>query len=262
MVCKVPSAATRSGMPRCPCLRPLAAILGIAASAHAAAAAPAVCSARSGTTIAPIVELYTSEGCSSCPPADRWLSTLKADPAAVAFAFHVDYWDYIGWKDRFAHPVHGARQGQQLAVNGARVRYTPQVVVNGTDRPAWPALRAPLARPGQPAVVAIELERVGASIQATVTPLAGAPTRLAAWWAVTEHDHTSRVRAGENDGTTLRHDFVVREFRPVAAWSTAPATGLRYTPSLAADPAHPGHVSLVVVDATTGRPLQALRIAC
>ena len=70
------------------------------------------------------------------------------------------------------------------------------------------------------------------------------------------------MRAGENDGETLRHDYVVREFRPVSAWSSAPATELRYTPALAADPAHPRQVSLVVVDATSGKPLQAVRLDC
>ena len=89
---------------------------------------------------------------------------------------------------------------------------------------------------------------------------AGAPARLAAWWAVTEHGHVSAVRAGENDGATLRHDFVVREYRPVAAW--AGATTLQFTPGVPADPAHPRQVSLVVVDAASGKPLQALRLGC
>ncbi len=245
------------------CLAPrLAAAAGLLACSHAIAQAPAACSARSGPTIATVIELYTSEGCSSCPPADRWLSTLKADAGTLAFAFHVDYWDYIGWKDRFAHPVHGARQGQQLAVNGARVRYTPQVVSNGVDRPNWPALRAPLAAPAGAPVVALALKRAGEAIDATVTPLPGAPARLAAWWAVTEHGHISRVRAGENEGETLRHDYVVREFRPVPPWPTAASTELRYTPSGAADAAHPRQINLVVVDAASGTPLQALRLDC
>ena len=84
-----------------------------------------------------MVELYTSEGCNSCPPADRWLSTLKADPAVVALAFHVDYWDRLGWKDRFASAAFTARQAAQQATNGARFSYTPQVVVDGRDRNDW-----------------------------------------------------------------------------------------------------------------------------
>ncbi len=231
---------------------------------HAAAQAPAACSARSAAAIAPVVELYTSEGCSSCPPADRWISGLKADASVLAFAFHVDYWDYIGWKDRFAHPVHSHRQGLQQAVNGSRVRYTPQVVVNGQDRPDWPALAAPIAAPAGRALVDVGLVREGDRITATVQPLAGAPARLAAWWAVTEHGHASTVRAGENDGERLRHDFVVREYRPVAAWpiQIGAATTLQFTPGVPADPRHPRHVSLVVVDAGSGKPLQGVRLGC
>ncbi len=84
-----------------------------------------------------LVELYTSEGCSSCPPADRWLSQLKGQDDVVALAFHVDYWDRLGWKDRFASAEHTQRQAQQQRSNGARFSYTPQVVVNGRDRPSW-----------------------------------------------------------------------------------------------------------------------------
>ena len=100
------------------------------------AAAPA-CSARSGALAPTVVELYTSEGCNSCPPADRWLSRLKADPAVVALAFHVDYWDRLGWKDRFASPLYTQRQAQQQSISGARFSYTPQVIVDGVDRPDW-----------------------------------------------------------------------------------------------------------------------------
>ena len=74
-----------------------------------------------------MVELYTSEGCSSCPPADRWLSALKDGPPVVALAFHVDYWDRLGWKDRNASPAYTRRQAAQQRFNGARFSYTPQV---------------------------------------------------------------------------------------------------------------------------------------
>jgi hypothetical protein len=241
----------------------LAGALGLLAT-HALAQAPASCSAKSGAHIVPVVELYTSEGCSSCPPADRWLSTLKSDPNVLAFAFHVDYWDYIGWKDRYAHPVHSQRQGQQLAVNGSGYRYTPQVVLNGADQRRWPALGVPLKSAPGPALVELGLAREGDRLVASVLPLPGAPARLAAWWAVTEHGHVSAVRAGENEGETLKHDFVVREYRPVVPWSAAPGTStpLQFVPSLPADLRHPRQVSLVVVDGVSGRPLQALRLAC
>lgn len=234
----------------------------------AAAVAPALaqgvpsCTAHSGPTVPTIVELYTSEGCSSCPPADQWLSTLKADPAVHAFAFHVEYWDYIGWKDRFAHPVLSQRQAQQLAVNGGGVRYTPQVVRNGVDERRWPALAPPLPAPAARSLVDVTLVRDAGRYTATIAPLPGAPSRLAAWWAVTEHGHTSRVSAGENRGEMLKHDFVVREYRPLPAWSATAATTASFMPTVAADPAHPRQVSLVVVDGTSGKPLQAVRLAC
>ena len=110
----------------------MAALLG-----HGTARAVDACTAASTRQVASVVELYTSEGCNSCPPADRWLSRLKADPAVVALAFHVDYWDRLGWKDRFASAAFTTRQASQQASNGARFSYTPQVVVDGRDRTDW-----------------------------------------------------------------------------------------------------------------------------
>jgi hypothetical protein len=102
----------------------------------AVAAEAPVCQARSSATTR-VVELYTSEGCNSCPPADRWLSGVASAPDTVALAFHVDYWDRLGWKDRFASAAFTQRQSQQQAVNGARFSYTPQVVVDGVDDKDW-----------------------------------------------------------------------------------------------------------------------------
>jgi len=115
-------------------------LLGAAATVRAAD----TCSAKSPRHAVPVVELYTSEGCNSCPPADRWLSRLKTDPQTIALAFHVDYWDRLGWKDRFASPAYTQRQAEQQTVNGARFSYTPQVVVDGVDRKDWPSIATPL----------------------------------------------------------------------------------------------------------------------
>ena len=102
----------------------------------AIAADTASCKAESGTTLTPVIELYTSEGCSSCPPADKWLSTLKplaARGQAVVQAFHVGYWDYIGWVDRFAAPSHTTRQREVAKFNRLNNIYTPQLVRSGRD---------------------------------------------------------------------------------------------------------------------------------
>ena len=240
------------------------ALAGIAALVgHGSARAVDACTAAGARQVAPVVELYTSEGCNSCPPADRWLSALKADPAVVALAFHVDYWDRPGWKDRFASAAFTARQASQQASNGARFSYTPQVVIDGRDRTDWSRVAvASASRP--PATVDVALTRQGDRFVATVTPSTGAPQRLAAYWAVTEQGHVTAVKAGENEGVTLHHDFVVREYEPVAAWAPRGAivTSLSFKPATAADPAHPRSVNLVVVDAATGRPVQAAKVGC
>jgi len=252
-----------SSIPRLPRAVPLAlAALSTLIGAVSARAADA-CSTASARAVPTVVELYTSEGCSSCPPADRWLSTLKDDPSVVALAFHVDYWDRLGWKDRFASPAFTARQASEQATNGARFSYTPQVVVDGRDRTDWSRARlASSSRP--PANVDVALAQRGERFVATVTARAASPTRLAAYWAVTEQGHSTAVRAGENEGATLHHDFVVRDYEPVAAWAAhAGATEtITFAPQTRADAAHPRSVNLVVVDAATGRPVQAVRVGC
>ena len=241
---------------------PLRTTLLLTALAGACAGTPAqTCSARSAAHSTPVVELYTSEGCNSCPPADRWLSALSARHEVVALAFHVDYWDRLGWADRFASPAFTQRQMQQQAVNGARYSYTPQVVINGVDRKDWPG--ASLTTPARPsASVQISLERSGDTLTATVQAVGS--TRLAAYWAVTESGHSTAVKGGENSGVMLRHDHVVRELHPVAAWDAAAgaATTLQFQPRIAATPGHLRAVNLVVLDAHTGRPVQALKLAC
>ena len=245
-----------------------AAVLALAcltATAATTTQAAGTCNARSAATITPVVELYTSEGCSSCPPADLWLSRLKAEPNVVALAFHVDYWDRLGWKDRFASPAYTQRQSQTQASSGARFSYTPQVLFDGADRPDWPSLSvAGSKRNRSAAPVDVTLTRDGAHFSASIKALPGAPMRLAAYWAVTEQGHVSAVKAGENSGVTLKHDYVVREYRPVAAWqaSADAPVALQFDAAAPADAQYPREVNLVVVNADTGRPVQALKIGC
>jgi hypothetical protein len=239
------------------------AVAGLTAIGFGSARAGDACMAASPRAIAPVVELYTSEGCNSCPPADRWLSQLKADPAVVALAFHVDYWDRLGWKDRFASAAFTQRQATQQASNGARFSYTPQVVVDGRDRTDWSSA-APAAGSRPAAPVEVTLTHEGDRFVATVMPTANAPKRLAAYWAVTEQGHVSAVKAGENQGVTLHHDFVVRDYETVHEWASRSGTAetLRFKPTTPADAAHPRSVNLVVIDAANGRPVQALKLGC
>jgi hypothetical protein len=233
---------------------PLAGLLGASAQA-------AVCEARSGPQSPAVVELYTSEGCSSCPPADRWLSSLRPRPEVIALAFHVSYWDRLGWVDRFAQPAFNERQRQLKGPSGASYVYTPQVLVNGQDWRHWPQLpAAPL-----PAVAEVQLQRDGPVLSARIgRQLAGpAPVRWTGYWAVVEDGHRSDVRAGENAGEKLRHDHVVRQFQPVAPWSADREQRMEWTPPV--EPLPPGvsrRTVFVLVDATTQRPLQALALTC
>jgi hypothetical protein len=238
----------------------------LCASIVAPTLASEACSVRGAATVTPVVELYTSEGCNSCPPADRWLSGLKGQPSVVALAFHVDYWDRLGWKDRFSSPAYTLRQSQQQMTNGARFSYTPQVMLDGADRPDWPTLGTSLAMRSRPvSPIDIQLTREGNRFVATIAAMPGAPTRLAAFWAVTEQGFVTAVKAGENEGATLSHDFVVREYRPVAPWATnadSPAATLQFESATAVDPAHPRQINLVIVNADSGRPVQAVKLGC
>ena len=242
---------------------PRTALLLLTALACASLSAQAqTCSTRSPAHSTPVVELYTSEGCNSCPPADRWLSALSARQEVVALAFHVDYWDRLGWTDRFASPAFTQRQAQQQAVNGARYSYTPQVVINGVDRKDWSGVSSVGTQTRPNSNVQINLGRSGDKLTATVQATGSA--RLAAYWAVTESGHSTAVKGGENSGAMLRHDHVVRELQPVTAWDAAAGvpTTLQFQPRIAATPGHRREVNLVVLDAHTDRPVQALKLAC
>jgi hypothetical protein len=235
----------------------IAAACAALTGAGAIAAPGAACQARSGATLTPVIELYTSEGCSSCPPADRWLSSLKDDAAqgrVVAQAFHVGYWDYIGWVDRFANPAYTQRQRQVGAWNHQSPIYTPQVVRNGQD---WRSGK--VFGPAEPARATIDLHRTADdAFTATVTPAEGVGG-WSAYWTVTEHGHSSKVKAGENAGEFLHHDFVVRQYVPAGDYRGASSLTLR---AVRAQPDHPRQVNVVVFDPKNGRTLQALSVGC
>ncbi|MBI2750905.1 MAG: DUF1223 domain-containing protein [Burkholderiales bacterium] len=247
-----PHQRTRTG-----CVAVCATLTLLGAAVPSQAAAPA-CAVQSGPQRTPVIELYTSEGCSSCPPADQWLSTLK-DQSVVAQAFHVGYWDYIGWVDRFASPTHVARQRDVAVANRQGGIYTPQVVRDGHDWRAWRFAFLGL-RANEPARASITLQRMesGNGFTARVTPAPGVDA-WAAYWTVTEHGHASRVRAGENRGEFLHHDFVVRQYTPVGRYQGSQTLGFA---SIAAQPGHPRQINLVVFNPRDGEPLQAVSLRC
>jgi hypothetical protein len=216
------------------------------------------CQATSPAVPPTVVELYTSEGCSSCPPADRWLSTLKGRSDVLPLAFHVNYWDRLGWVDRYASPEATSRQYELARLAGQSGVYTPQVIAAGKDWRVWPKLPAAKAS----AAPALKLEREGDRVQLTIAATSNATSpKLAGYWAVTEDGHQSRVAAGENAGETLRHDHVVRLYKPLPAF--AAAQGQRAELAITRGvPEHPRRVVFVLTDATTQRPLQAVALGC
>ena len=178
------------------------------------------CRMASGTQLLPLVELYTSEGCDSCPPADRWLSRqfppTDAHPSAVAIAFHVDYWNRLGWTDRFASAAYTERQYASMRANATTFVYTPQVLLQGHDWQAWAAGSAPVERAGRTtpgANISIEAtvsgDAVVAVADATVAD-AGARADAQLFVAYADSGLHSDVAAGENRGKRLTHDHVVR----------------------------------------------------
>jgi len=212
------------------------------------------CEARAALQPPAIVELFTSEGCSSCPPADRWASGLKGRSDVLTLAFHVNYWDRLGWPDRFANAATTERQHLLQRAMGSAYVYTPQVLLNGRDLRGWSGASLPRLPASK---VSLTLAREGNTVRATVN---AAPAQtLAGYWVVLEDGHVSRVKAGENAGETLAHDHVVTLYRPVAEWA---ASEQRLALELPAATSNSRRVAFIVTDASGAKPLQALALGC
>lgn len=181
------------------------------ASMVAAAAPVAFTSSARQTSL---VELYTSEGCSSCPPAEKWLSGLKDNPGLwrdfVPVAFHVDYWNYLGWRDPWSREQYSDRQQEYARVWGAANVYTPEFVLNGQEwqRHFWNASVPPGAVPDAGILQITSAD--GHQWQATYTAPAAAAPGVQVYQlhtALLVCEVSSDVKAGENSGRRLNHDF-------------------------------------------------------
>lgn len=200
------------------------AVLSLPAMAHA----QHQCSVVSPDNRVALIELYTSEGCSSCPPADKWLSALTASGLSstevLPLAMHVDYWDYIGWKDRFADPRYTKRQREHAVNNRLRSIYTPQVVTAGKDTRDWYRAGSFLSRVKmineKRAPLKIELAASSAAdgsgrmqVKVALNPV-DVGDRVAARSSIHlmayENSLSSEVSRGENAGELLTHERVVR----------------------------------------------------
>lgn len=239
-----------------------------------AAAAP-LCTATSGERRVPVIELYTSEGCDSCPSADRWVSELPARgfsaERVIVLGFHVDYWDYLGWKDPFAQRRFSERQRATNARNGSRVVYTPQLLFNGRDyrrglgrddvaeRVSAANQRAPGAAIGLSLPPAGTLNLgvdVNVALKGAVSP---APAQV--FLALYENGLANQVKAGENRGKHLKHDFVVRDLAGPFVVAADRRLEFRHAFPLAASwKVHELAVAAFVQEPATGEVLQALAL--
>lgn len=174
-----------------------------------------------------VIELFTSEGCWSCPPAEDKLATVVDDPNILGLAYHVDYWDYIGWEDPYASPEYTERQRQYARYLRSRSIYTPQMVFQG-------AFHAPGSRPGEMERelrridkmerLSVNLKQSAADmIEITLPDHAGAP-ESEVQLVMYDHSLTTEVLRGENAGKTLTHRNVVRHFAAVGLWHGAAET--------------------------------------
>jgi hypothetical protein len=186
--------------------------------------------AWAGDAIPPVVvELFTSQGCSSCPPADAYLGDLAKRDDVLALGFHVDYWNYIGWTDPFSSKLATERQQQYARAMNLDSVYTPQMVVNGasqgvgSDREAIgrlidAAMSAPPPRPSftiaHPAGGSIAIHIGG------VPPAGGKPATV--WLVTYDREQTTAVMQGENGGRTLKDYQVVRSFHDIGVWTGVP----------------------------------------
>ncbi len=188
-------------------------------------AVSAVQPVRAGERTGVVIELFTSQGCSSCPAADAFLSELAKRPDVVALAFHVDYWDHLGWKDPYAQAVFSKRQRRYVAALGARYVYTPQMVVDGryqdvgSDRRRIDLLlyQAAAARKDAPT---IDLRGGELSIGAS----AAVAVDAAIWLAYFSSTQTNEVPRGENHGRHMASTNVVRALQPLGPYDGKAAT--------------------------------------
>jgi hypothetical protein len=235
------------------------------------AEAPHACQASSGKFITPLLELYTSEGCSSCPPADRWLSQQikRSDIHANYLSFHVDYWDDIGWPDRFANHSYTQRQRARVQKNGSTTVYTPQLMIGEKTTLSWykqDQSDSTVKQANQtlaPASIKLKAEGNGAEWRANVELSSTQALPNAQWYfAMYQDGLSSSVTAGENNGVVLKHDRVVRQWLgPYRPDPQVIGTAKSFNLSLPKN-ASAGQMGLLAVleDSVNGRVLQSLKL--
>ena len=197
----------------------------------------AACEAKSGNATVALLELYTSEGCSSCPPADKFVSELprqgfKSD-RVVPLAFHVDYWNDLGWTDPYSQADFTRRQRDFARRTNAVTVYTPELILSGSEYRRWwgnsfeRALQQ-VNRTAPRADIGLKLDRAGSTLhvdsRASVRDKSTAAASASFYVALYQSNLSNKIVAGENSGRTLDHAFVVRRLYGPFAFDSAGAT--------------------------------------
>jgi hypothetical protein len=202
-----------------------------------------------------VVELFTSQGCSSCPPANAFLNELSKQPSDVlALAFHVTYWDYLGWKDPFSLPVATDRQAQYGRRFGDG-SYTPEIVVDGAAGLVGSyrdEVNSAIAKARTQNVTAAEVNLVARDGKASIDIGAGkgaARVMLVGF----DREHVTAIGRGENRGRTMAEANIVRSFRPIGQWNGAPVHLEAQLPD--------GEQVAVILESADGRIVGASRVS-
>jgi len=192
-----------------------------------------------------VLELFTSQGCSSCPPADALLTEMDKDPGIIALAYHVDYWDYIGWPDTFGDSAHSDHQRAYAESWGSSRIFTPQLVVNGSDGVVGSRRQeVDIAVQNAELHLPVTLRTYKAMLKIDVPPKAG--LNPAVVWLVTFIDSAQvRIERGENEGKTIAYSQIVTSRQALGMWE--PATGAQLKLPLAEVLVEPSNGAAILV---------------
>lgn len=195
--------------------RPVRGLAAAFAAAAFAVASPGPAAAQEPTPV--VVELYTSQGCSSCPDADAYFAELARQPGVIALGFHVDYWNYLGWRDPFSSKKFTYRQKEYAMSFRQTGVYTPQIVVQGrrgevgSDKKAVARLIADVRK--KKLVASVTIEKLGGNRLRAVVAAAAEAKGAEVWLALLDRRQTTKIPRGENEGKTLVNHNIVREWR-------------------------------------------------
>lgn len=211
----------------------------------------------------PVLELFTSQGCSSCPPADVLFKSYVGRSDVIALSMPVDYWDYLGWKDTLASPKFSKRQRTYASARGDGQVYTPQIVINGRAHVVGSsrgdvenALKAAAASPSQ---VAMKIGMSNGNIEIELpASAASSSTDMMVWLAVVQAEVQVDVRAGENRGRKLTYVNVVRDLVPAGVWNGKAMTIRHQASALTSNPTD--RIAVLVQSGTGGALVAGARI--